>query len=150
MHNLLYMAVLTAVIGLASPLYAGGFVGPSHESGKAITSSAGLAVKEILKNPIDDMHVTLRGHILKKISHEKYIFSDGTGEIKVEMGEHRFPDATITPETRVEIHGEVCNDFHHHGKGARRRINGEGNKEFVKSTYIDVKTITIVTPDKIK
>jgi len=80
------------------------FVGP----GVQINANS---VKAILQNPVDDTPVTLRGRITKRLSHEKYMFNDGTGEIRVDIdADHFMPGMVFTPETLVEIFGEVDKD----------------------------------------
>jgi len=74
------------------------------------------------------MWVTLRGHILKKISHDKYIFADSTGQIRIDIDDKYFPYGTpISPTTLVEITGEI-------------------DKEFMSSPEVDVKKIIVVSP----
>lgn len=80
------------------------YTGPS-------THHAPATVAEILKNPVDDQDVVLRGHLLRKVGNEKYIFSDGTGEIRVEIEAEDFPPEQIDDKAQVEIHGEVEKDF---------------------------------------
>ncbi len=70
-------------------------------------------VAEILKAPKDDMEVTLRGRIVKKASNEKYLFSDGSGEIRMDIDDDIFPVQEITDRTTVEINGEVEKEFLH-------------------------------------
>ena len=71
-----------------------------------------VTVKSVLDRPVDDMFVTLKGYIVKKISHDKYIFKDNTGEIRVDIDEKYFPYGTpITAQTLVMIQGEVDKDF---------------------------------------
>lgn len=71
-----------------------------------------MTVKSVLDRPVDDMFVTLKGYIVKKISHDKYIFKDNTGEIRVDIDEKYFPYGTpITAQTLVMIQGEVDKDF---------------------------------------
>ena len=91
---------LAVIIGSTNAQY----VGPG-----ATKSAPNVAV--ILKNPVDDMIVVLRGKLIKKLSGEKYTFSDGTGEIVVEIDNHRFPAQEVTETTTVEIHAEVDKDF---------------------------------------
>ncbi len=79
-------------------------VGPS-------TQKAPLSVADIVKSPIDDQEVVLRGVLLKKVGKEKYIFSDGTSEIRVEIEAEDFPAQQIDDKARVEIRGEVEKDF---------------------------------------
>ena len=59
----------------------------------------------------DDQKIILKGHILTKVGHEKYIFTDGTGEIRVEIDNEIFPQVPITEESKLEIYGEIEKDF---------------------------------------
>ncbi len=93
-------AILLAIV---STSYAG-YTGPSAH--KTIGS-----VADILKNPIDDQPVVLRGYLTKQVGKEKYMFSDGTGEIRVEIDAKDFRGLTVDDKTRVEIIGEVEKDF---------------------------------------
>jgi len=77
------------------------YVGPSE------TKAPAASVREILKVSVDDQKVVLQGYILRKIGREKYIFSDGTAEIGVEIDHDDFPKQPINEKTRVEIRGEV-------------------------------------------
>jgi len=83
-------------MGTASAQY----VGPSE---KAVAHN----VKSILDKPEDDQMVTLQGHLLRKTGREKYIFSDGTGEIVAEIDDKDFPPERVDDKTKVEIYGEV-------------------------------------------
>lgn len=64
-------------------------------------------VAEILANPVDVQDVQLQGHLLRQTSHDKYIFSDGTGEIAAEIKAKRFTGQSVDERTKVEIIGEV-------------------------------------------
>lgn len=97
-HYLLaLLAVGTAGIAMAQ------YVGPS---GTQLTT-----VATVLKTGKDDQQVLLQGVLLKKVGHEKYEFSDGTGTIRVEIDDKIFPRETIDEKTRVELLGEVEKDF---------------------------------------
>jgi uncharacterized protein (TIGR00156 family) len=110
--------IFSSVIALAIPAAVQAqYVGPS-------TQKTPLTVAEVLKNPVDDQNVVLRGHLLKKVGNEKYLFSDGTGEIRVEIEAEDFPVQKIDDKTLIVIRGEVESDF-------------------LKSPEIDVDTITI-------
>ncbi len=99
------LVVLATVIATSIPatVYAQ-YVGPS-------TLNTPLSVAEILKKPVDDQDVVLSGFITQKVGKEKYMFSDGTGEIRVEIEAEDFPAQKIDAKTRVEIRGEVETDF---------------------------------------
>jgi uncharacterized protein (TIGR00156 family) len=97
--------MLSSVLALAIPSAVHAqYVGPS-------THKAAATVAEILKNPVDDQVVVLRGHLLKKVGNEKYIFSDGTGEIRVEIEAEDFPIQKIDAKTTIVIRGEVESEF---------------------------------------
>jgi uncharacterized protein (TIGR00156 family) len=81
-----------------------GFVGP--EAGGLIS------VKELLATATDDMRVVLQGNITKRISEDKYVFTDKTGEIVAEIDNKNMPaDQQITPETSVKLYGKVDKEF---------------------------------------
>jgi len=48
-------------------------------------------VDDILKAPQNDQDVVLQGNLIRKVGDEKYIFSDGTGEISVEIDDDKLP-----------------------------------------------------------
>jgi uncharacterized protein (TIGR00156 family) len=96
--HILVVAAFCAA-GTASAQY----VGPS---GMRTTT-----VADVLKNARDDQQVMLQGVLQKKVGHEKYEFSDGTGTIRVEIDSKVFPREAIDEKTRIEILGEVEKDF---------------------------------------
>ncbi|QYM73695.1 NirD/YgiW/YdeI family stress tolerance protein [Pseudochrobactrum sp. Wa41.01b-1] len=79
------------------------YVGPS-------TSSSGRSIADILKNPIDEQRVVLEGFILKKIAHEKYLFTDRTSQIRIDVDDDEMPLGKIDEKTKVKIYGEVDAD----------------------------------------
>ena len=80
-----------------------GFTGPD--------AGGEISVKELLKQAHDDTKVVLKGHIIKRISHDKYVFTDGTAEVVVEIENKRMPVEQITPNTLVKLYGEVDKDY---------------------------------------
>jgi uncharacterized protein (TIGR00156 family) len=64
-------------------------------------------VAEILDNPVDDQDVQLRGRLLRQTSDDEFIFSDGTGEIVVELETKHFAGQPVDEKTEVELIGEV-------------------------------------------
>lgn len=100
---------LQSVGVLASGLFAAAlFVSPVSAQYAGPNSTPGLVkVAEILENPKDDQDVTVQGHLLRKVGDEEYVFSDGTGEIIVEIDDDDFPRESIDEKTKVELIGEV-------------------------------------------
>lgn len=68
-------------------------------------------VKAVLDDPVDDQYVVLRGNLTSQVGSEKYMFSDGSGQIRVEIDDDVFPRHRIGPDTAVELYGEVEKDF---------------------------------------
>lgn len=96
--------ILLSVSPLLIPLASAQYVGPS-------TAPTYRSVADVLKNPIDDAPVVLSGHIIKQVGRKKYIFSDGTAEIRLEVDQKHFPSTPINEKTQVQIRGEIEKDF---------------------------------------
>jgi uncharacterized protein (TIGR00156 family) len=84
------------------------------------------SVAELLANPVDDQQVILQGRILRQVGNEKYVFSDGTGEVRVDIRRENFAAVQIDETTVIRIVGEV-------------------EKDFLKAAEIDVKAFTVVS-----
>lgn len=69
------------------------------------------SVSEALRAAPDDARVELEGFIVRQVAKEKYIFSDGQSQIRIEIDAEDFPKARIDDKTRVRIRGEVERDF---------------------------------------
>jgi uncharacterized protein (TIGR00156 family) len=75
-------------------------------------TAAPSTVAEVLKSGYDDQRVVLRGQILRRVYGDKYIFSDGTGEIRVDIDQEEWPvGQPINDKTNVEIIGKVDTDW---------------------------------------
>ena len=85
----------------AAPAASGGFSGP------------GIAVSTVeqAKGMRDDAHIVLRGNITQHLGKDKYLFKDQTGTITVEIDHDKWGGQTVTPETTVELRGEVDKDW---------------------------------------
>ena len=64
-------------------------------------------VQSILAAPEDGQRVILRGKIVGRMGEETYMFSDGTGHIRVEIEDRILWGQLITGGARLEIEGEV-------------------------------------------
>ncbi|MBV7485346.1 NirD/YgiW/YdeI family stress tolerance protein [Bordetella sp. BOR01] len=64
-------------------------------------------VADILSKPVDGQMVRVQGHLLRKLKSETYIFSDGTGEIVMEIDDDDFPQQPVSETTKIEVVGEV-------------------------------------------
>lgn len=75
----------------------------------------------------DDTPVELEGRLIRQVGKEKYIFSDGQADIRVDIDDEDFPTGSgrIDEHTRVRLHGEV-------------------EKDFLESPEIDVDRVTVL------
>ncbi|MDD4865275.1 MAG: NirD/YgiW/YdeI family stress tolerance protein [Alishewanella agri] len=80
---------------------------------------------QILDKPVDDDLVKLQGYLVKKVSSDKYLFSDGKNQIRVEIDQDVFPPQPFDDKDLIQIEGEV-------------------EKDFLESPEIDVKRLTVI------
>ena len=106
-----------AALGMATPALAQ-YTGP--------TKGEFATVEAVLSEAKDDAFVTLQGRLLEKVSEDKYMFADESGEIRVEIDREDFK-TPIDDTTLVEIRGEV-------------------EKDFMETPEIDVETVFAVAP----
>ena len=69
------------------------------------------AVGQVLDLGKDDQLVRLQGYLVEKVSNDKYLFSDGQQQIRVEIDEYLFPAEPFDHQDRIEIIGEVEKDY---------------------------------------
>lgn len=83
------------------------FTGPSDVAQAQSRQYPPATVQDIKADPKDEMKATLEGRILRKVADEEYLFSDDTGEIRVEIDDDDFPRQPVSETTRVRLEGEV-------------------------------------------
>ncbi len=118
LHRLSALSSFVLVACLATGASLAQYAGPS-------STPTYRTVDDVLKNPVDDAPVLLEGYVIRQVSKEKYMFSDGKSEIRVEIDSKDFPTTPIDEKTRVQIRGEV-------------------EKDFLESPEIDVDSVTIL------
>lgn len=59
----------------------------------------------------DDTPVELEGYLVKQLTSDKFLFSDGKTQIRVEIDQEIFPKVVVNDKTRLKIYGEVEKDF---------------------------------------
>lgn len=106
------IAILVLVLVCAAFVSAQGFTGEKAAKGGFTGGSKAevTTVAQALKMK-DDTNAVLRGNIVKKIKHEKYLFKDATGEIVIEIDDDDWGGVTVGPQDTVELIGEVDKDF---------------------------------------
>lgn len=115
---ILALLISLSVLATAQAQTGGGFVGPGANANGATT------VKDALKLR-DDSWVVLQGRIVASLGDEKYTFQDDTGSVMVEIDDDDWRGITVTPETTIEISGEL-------------------DKEMFEATKIDVKSFRVL------
>ena len=115
--TILALLAAVAVLTTAQAQMGGGFAGPGP--GNSTTT-----VKEALKLR-DDAWVVLQGRIVASLGDEKYTFQDATGTVMVEIDDDDWRGITVTPETTLEISGEL-------------------DKELFETPKIDVKSFRVI------
>lgn len=92
---------------LASAVVAVTFAMPVYAQYSGPSGIGQTTVAEILKSPVYDQDVQIQGHLLRQTGHDKFIFSDGTGEIVAEIEAKHFSGQPVDEKTKVELIGEV-------------------------------------------
>ena len=111
MKKTLILATLT--LTASSLAFANGFKGPQNSGGFQGPSQGVSTVKEIRDSGMfsDEKPVTLVGNIKASLGGEKYTFVDETGEITVEIDHDKWLNQNVTPETKVQLSGEIDKDL---------------------------------------
>lgn len=78
---------------------------------QARQASPRTSVADVLKNGFDEQRVTLRGTVIRHIAEDKYIFTDGTGEIRVDIDYEEWPKEPVNEKTMIEIVGKIDTDW---------------------------------------
>ncbi|MHB9291096.1 putative Protein YgiW [Hollandina sp. SP2] len=66
-----------------------------------------MVTVEVVKTLKDDYLVTVQGKIEQFLGHEKYLFTDDTGSIVIEIDKKLWRGISVDQEDIVEITGEV-------------------------------------------
>lgn len=101
------IAMISAAFMVLAPLANAQYVGPNAADVQQNGKYAAKKVGDVLSSAKDDEHVSLTGQLTRKLSDEHYMFTDGTGEIRVEIDDDDFPRVEVTESTTVTLYGEV-------------------------------------------
>ena len=101
---------LATILALATTSAFAGFNGNgSNQSGYQGTTKT-MSVKRALSAP-DNSMVTLTGKIVQQIDDDEFWFTDGTGQIKVEIERHVWNGLNVGPNDKVRIFGKLDNEM---------------------------------------
>ncbi|RKF18700.1 NirD/YgiW/YdeI family stress tolerance protein [Alginatibacterium sediminis] len=107
--SILVLTTLTSAGAFAAAGFSSGQTAQSTQS-SSVGFNGNLATPDTVKaasQARDDSYVTLTGNIIDQVGHELYTFSDGTGQIVVEIENEDWYGINVTPETKLTIQGEV-------------------------------------------
>ena len=93
--------LLAAAIIMVSSIAMAQYTGPSN---------AAVTVKEALSAK-DDTLVTLTGKVEKRINSDKYLFTDNTGSITVEIDDELWYGLTLSDNELIKITGKIDKDL---------------------------------------
>lgn len=107
------LLITTLALAASTSVFAQGFNGPQNTTGFNGPVQGISTVKQILDAGMfsDDMPVTLTGNITASLGGEMYIFTDTTGQITVEIDHDKWFNQTATPNTKVQLMGEIDKDM---------------------------------------
>ena len=112
MKKLLYVLVVAVVISGAA---FAGFTGPSAYpqnqgfQGGSLNCSV-VPIKDVM-NMYDDQITSIRGNIVNRISDDKYLFRDKSGEMVVEIDYKYWNGIQADEKTVLELTGKVDKDY---------------------------------------
>ncbi len=110
MKKLAMVSALALVIGFSGNALAQQNFGAANAGGYTGPSAASMTVAEAKKLG-DDTPVVLIGKLEKSLGGEKYLFTDNTGSVTVEIDNDDWRGLTVNDKDTVEIRGEVDKDF---------------------------------------
>jgi uncharacterized protein (TIGR00156 family) len=99
--QLVCLIILSALVGLTVNAQQGGYKGPG---------AVAITVEEA-KTLRDDTPVILQGKIERFLGDEKYLFSDDSGNITIEIDNRIWGSLSVDQNDVVEITGEIDRDF---------------------------------------
>ncbi len=112
MNKFLAVSALAITLGYATFAQAqGGFTGKAQPQGGYTGPTIDTVSVADAKKLSDDTPVVLVGKISKSLGGEKYLFSDGTDTVTIEIDDDDWRGLSVSEKDTVEIRGEVDKDF---------------------------------------
>ncbi|MFV0448349.1 MAG: YgiW/YdeI family stress tolerance OB fold protein [Vibrio sp.] len=110
MKKYILSAVITIAISTPALANNGGFSGQTVTSGGFSGPTHGITtVQQVLDSGMfsDDTPVVLTGYIKASLGKDKYLFTDETGTVTVEIDHKKWLGQTVTPDTKIQLIGEI-------------------------------------------
>ena len=101
---------LAAILALSTTSAFAGFNGNTTPNGgfQSGTQSA-ISVKQAL-SAADNSMITLVGNITQQIDDDEFWFTDGTGQIKIEIKKRVWNGLNVDSKDKVKIYGKLDNE----------------------------------------
>ena len=101
---------LATILALSTASAFAGFNGNTTPNGgfQSGTQSA-ISVKQALK-AADNSMITLEGNITQQIDDDEFWFTDGTGQIRVEIERQVWNGLNVGPNDKIRIFGKLDNE----------------------------------------
>ena len=109
-----FLLSLVAVTFIASMAFAD-FTGPSaYPAGQGFTSGSNIysvsSIKDVM-GMYDDQIAVIKGNIIQRLSDDKYLFKDKTGEMVVEIDYKYWGGLQVDEKDTLELTGKVDKDY---------------------------------------
>ncbi len=107
MKKIMIATLIAMSLSVASAQYTGpkDSITPNNSQNQtAITVKEATALR-------DDSYVTMRGKVVKQKREDKYIFSDNTGSISIEIDKDKWRGLSIGPDDLVEVRGKIDKEW---------------------------------------
>ena len=94
---------LATIFALATTSAFAGFNGGNTQGGFQQATPSALSAA-------DNSMITLVGNITQQIDDDEFWFTDGTGQIKVEIERHVWNGLNVDPSDKVKVYGKLDNE----------------------------------------
>ena len=100
---------LATIFALATTSALAGFNGSNTQGGFQQATPAAISVKQAL-SAADNSMITLVGNITQQIDDDEFWFTDGTGQIKIEIKKRVWNGLNVDSKDKVKIYGKLDNE----------------------------------------
>ena len=113
--NIMKKFALATIFALATTSAFAGFNGGNTQGGFQQATPSAISVKQAL-SAADNSMITLVGNITQQIDDDEFWFSDGTGQIKVEIERHVWNGLNVGPQDKIRVYGKLDNEAFEKGR----------------------------------
>lgn len=100
---------LATIFALGTTSAFAGFNGGNTQGGFQQATPSAISVKQAL-SAADNSMITLVGNITQQIDDDEFWFTDGTGQIKIEIKKRVWNGLNVDSKDKVKIYGKLDNE----------------------------------------